>query len=221
MRKPNLRYACVALKTFLVLGLLAMVPIPLSAGTIDQFASTVIDFSSQYSRVNWGAIQALGPSNVPSAGENRRAWAPSPRDGTLEFISLGFATPVYANGVTIRETMAAGFVYQVDLLDMAGAWNTIWAGIDPSTRYPSSWWWLKDENGQVLAQAANFLVSFDSTPYLVAGVRIRVDTNTNLSVWEEIDSVQLHGVVPEPTGSLILLVIGVLSVAGYRLFQKP
>jgi hypothetical protein len=217
MRLFSARSASVIAKASLVLGLLAVVPVRAFAGIIDQYASTVIGFSSQYSSTRNAAIQALGPPNVLSAGENYYAWAAAPRDGsTQEYISLGFAIPVNATGVTIRETMGSAFVTQIDLLDMAGVWHTVWAGTDTSPWYPGSYWW---KVGGKKGEIAEFNVSFDKTPFLVSGVRISMDPNSNPGLWEEIDSVQLHGTVPE-AASWILLAIGVLSAAGFRLRQR-
>jgi hypothetical protein len=209
----------IIVQTALVFAILTLASTYASAGPINQYASTVLGFSSEYPTYSgyrstaWGAVQALGLPNVPVAGENYRAWAPGPIDGTLEYISLGFQIPVFASGVTVRETMGAGFVYQVDVLDVVGVWHTVWFGTDPSPRFSGYEWW----HGQ--GQVAEFLVSFDTTPYLVTGVRIRTNTSTAPGVWEEIDSVQLHGTVPEEH-SLILLALGVLSVAGYKLRQR-
>jgi hypothetical protein len=69
------------------------------------------------------------------------------------------------------------------------------------------------------AKPAEFLVPFAQTPYKVAGVRIRVNTNTTHGVWKEIDSIRIVGIVAEAS-SLILLAIGLLGVASYRIGHK-
>jgi len=58
-----------------------------------EYASSVIGFSTQYSTSSWSAQQALGPPDVFNYGDNSRAWAPGPANGTLEYLTLGFATP--------------------------------------------------------------------------------------------------------------------------------
>ncbi len=98
----------------------------------DQWASALLAFSSQYSPTDWSAAQALGAPNTFAYGDMVTAWAPSSMNGTLEHITVGFATPAYATGVTIRETWGNGFVYQVDLLDVNNVLHTIWSGVDPS-----------------------------------------------------------------------------------------
>jgi hypothetical protein len=141
-----------------------------------QYAATVIAFSSQYSTGSWSAEQTLGPSNTPGYGDYGTSWAASNQNGTSEFLTLGFATPDYADGVVIRETLGNGFVTQVDAIDTADVVHTVWTGTDPS----------------LPGTAVNLLASWPLTPYLVKAVKIYVDTNHS-STWEEIDSVQLVG----------------------------
>jgi Abnormal spindle-like microcephaly-assoc'd, ASPM-SPD-2-Hydin/Immunoglobulin domain/HYR domain/Fn3 associated len=151
-----------------------------SGGIEDQYAATIIDYSSAYGGLDgaWGAIQVLGPPDTFSYGDISTAWSAAERDGTLEFITVGFATPVYSIGATIRETLANGFVYQVDALDTNNVLHTVWSGIDPSL--PGS--------------PAEFLITWARTPYLVKGLKVYVDTDHDNGQWEEIDSIQLHGV---------------------------
>ena len=117
------------------------------------------------------------------------AWAPYPLDGTLEYLSLGFATPVYANGVTVREISGNGFVYQIDVLDTAGNWNTVWAGTDPTPRVT----YTDEVNKTAVAVPVDALFAFPETTYLVTGVRIHVNTSTRLGRFEQIDAVRLRG----------------------------
>jgi Ca2+-binding RTX toxin-like protein len=164
---------------------------PASAGTysalvragqvaLQEYASSVIGFSSQFSATRWSAAQALGAPDTFDYADLPTAWAPLPENGSQEYLTVGFDTPVYANGVTIRETIGNGFVTQVDVVDTSGALHTVWTGTDPSQ--PGS--------------PADNLVTWPVTPYLVKGVKIHVDTNHNLSTWEEIDAVQLQGFAP-------------------------
>ncbi|WP_139556829.1 hypothetical protein [Methylotetracoccus oryzae] len=147
------------------------------AAPLDQWAGSVLGFTSEFSATNWGSIQALGAPDVPAYGDNPKAWAPSSPSGTKESISLGYATSVYAYGATIRETLGTGFVYKVDVRDTGGVWHTVWTGTDPSK--PGT--------------LANFFLAWPSTTYRVNGVRVHVDTDATPSAWDEIDAVQLHG----------------------------
>lgn len=175
-----------------------------SAVPLDQYASTVVGFSSQWSPSSWSAEQALGAPNTTSYGDIASAWAPGPTNGTLEWISLGFETAVYANGLSIWETYGNGFVYQVDVIDQSDALHTVWTGQDTST--PGT--------------VAKFDISWALTSFLIDGVKIYTNTDHNPNAWEEIDAVQLHGEtnaapVPEP-GTFILLGVGLAGIAAYR-----
>ncbi|MCI4430956.1 MAG: VCBS domain-containing protein, partial [Burkholderiales bacterium] len=123
-------------------------------GVVSRYANSVIAFSSQYSTSDWSADQLLGPPDTIKYGDIETAWAPLPRNGTQEFVAVGFATPVYANQVVVRETWGNGFVRQVDLLDVNNVLHTVWTGSDPSL--PGS--------------PVNFTIDFASTDYLVQGV---------------------------------------------------
>ena len=146
-------------------------------GVVSGYANSVIAVSSEYSQGPWSASQLLGSPNTFSYGDISTAWTPLPKNGTQEFVEVGFATPVYANQVVIRETWGNGFVFQVDLLDVNNVLHTVWTGSDPSL--PGS--------------PVNFTINFALTDFLVQGVKVYTDTNHNLKTWEEIDSIQLSG----------------------------
>src|SRR5205085_2663617 len=129
---------------------------------------------------NWAAVEALDLPNTNAYGDIGSAWAPSSRDGTLEWLALGFPEPVYSTGVTVRETYGNGFVTKIDAIDTADVAHTVWTGVDPSKT----------------GSPVDFTATWAQTPYLVKGVRVWVSTNET-GVWEEIDSMQLHGVAQE------------------------
>jgi hypothetical protein len=147
------------------------------AASKDQYASSVIDFSSQWSTTSWSASKAIGAPDVTTYGDNSNAWLASVKDGTLEYIGLGYTTPVFAYGATIRETLGAGMVYKVEARDTAGAWHTVWQGTDPN------------KEGAI----ADFFIKWPITNYKVNGLRVHTNTNKT-TTYEEIDAVQLSGV---------------------------
>ena len=151
---------------------------------LDQYAATIINYSSAYGGLSggWGAEQVLGVPDTFAYGDIPTSWSGSVVDGTLEFITVGFAVPISAIGATVRETWANGFVYQIDALDTNDVLHTVWSGIDPSP--PGS--------------PADFLITWPQTPYLVKGLKVYVDTDHVIGEWEEIDSIQLHGAGNSP-----------------------
>lgn len=169
---------------------LAVAVVPAAATPLEQWASTVIDFSSQYSDTDWAAYQALGVPNTFEYGDFSTAWASSSKDDSLEFITLGYGAPVYATGAVIRETCGNGMVYQVDVLDLNEVLHAVWTGTDPS----------------LPGTPVDFAVSWPKTAYLVKGLRIHISTSHLFDVWEEIDAVKLigYGIGNTPPNTLLL-----------------
>ncbi len=161
---------------------------------VQEYASSVIGFSSQFSSTSWSAAQALGEPDVTVYGDYPNAWAPRSANGGAEFLTVGFAIPLHATGVVIRESFGNGFVTKVEVhrtdLD---EFVTVWSGVDPT----------------LPGAPTDFAIPpFGPTSYLVDQVRITIDTNHTTS-WEEIDAVGLLGVpatgrvIVEPTSGLV------------------
>ena len=151
-----------------------------------QYASSVIGFSSQYSPGGWAATQALGAPNTFGYGDISTAWTTSSPNSTrldpdmnrtgIEYISLGFTTPVHTNGAIIRETCGNGFVARIDAIDTNNIAHNVWQGTDTSTG----------------GAAYDFLATWTTTSYLVNGLKIYVDTAKDVNSWEEMDSVAIQ-----------------------------
>lgn len=171
---------------------------------LDQFASSVIAFSSQYSSPSYGAIQALGAPNVFAYGDNPNAWTISSQNSGTHFLTLGYATPVFADGVTVRETLSNGFVTQIDVVDMNDTLHTVWTGVDPSL--PST--------------VADFRINFARTNFLVKGVKVYVDTNRD-GGYEEIDAVTLHGLDPAQMNNFGMKTTSVTEPRPLRIINAP
>ncbi|NDC35713.1 MAG: hypothetical protein EBZ51_10150, partial [Synechococcaceae bacterium WB9_2_112] len=172
-----------------------------TSDTLVQYASRVLDVSSQgkdpasdvYRR--WYANQALGAPNS-DFGDFDTAWSPRRRnsDNTVnpswpdEYIQLGFSRSVLATGARIHETAGLGFVRAVFgfVVDDTGHKTFIetplWVGTDDAASNEASPGVLE--------------LSFADPPQLINGLEILVDID-HTSFWEQIDAVELIGVVSD------------------------
>ena len=83
-----------------------------------QWASEVLDYSSQYSKTEKSAEMVLGPPNVlPRGGDAKTAWAVKAKNGQElaqpAFIKVGFANPMIIQQVAIAESFNAGAITEV------------------------------------------------------------------------------------------------------------
>jgi len=192
-------------KCLQIAALLSLTGSPVLAIPLYQYASTVIGFSSEYTVGNWSAGKILGAPDTFAYGDIITAWAPFPLNGSLEYITVGFGTPVYANGAIIRETYGNGFVYEMEARDTSGIYHSVWSGVDTS----------------LAGSPVDFTVSWAETGYLVDALRIRTNTDHDLGAWEEIDAVTLRGniapsSVPDTGTTLSLLGISVMGLAALQ-----
>ena len=85
-----------------------------------QWATEVIEFSSELSPYEYSATQVLGKPNVlPQAGDNPNAWLPAKPNRT-EFIKVGFDYPMSIQQVAIAESYNPSSIYQIFLYDRSG-----------------------------------------------------------------------------------------------------
>ncbi len=146
----------------------------LPAGTV-QWATSVVDHTSEFSATRNAANDVLGPPDVfPRSGDVDGAWAPLQTDGGYEWITVRFAAPVRAAAIVWVETFNPGAVMRVDDLS------------DPSA--PTSLW-LGSTGGSGHAAVAELTLPGART---VSAVRIVLDTR-RVSGWNELDAI---GLVP-------------------------
>ena len=82
-----------------------------------QWASKILDFSSQMSEYQYSATQVLGKPNVlPEFGDNPNAWLPSRPDRT-SFVKVGYDQPMKVRQIAIGESFNPGSLLQVFLYD--------------------------------------------------------------------------------------------------------
>jgi OOP family OmpA-OmpF porin len=85
-----------------------------------QWASKVIDVSSELTPVQYSAQQVLGKPNVlPAGGQNPNAWTPD-KPKRKEFIKVGFTTPMQIQQIAIAESHNPSAVFKIYTYDEAG-----------------------------------------------------------------------------------------------------
>lgn len=85
-----------------------------------QWATEVIEFSSELSPLQYSSTQALGKPNVlPHGGENPNAWTPK-NPNRVETIKVGFTNPMIIQQIAIGESYNPGSVSSVYVYDKSG-----------------------------------------------------------------------------------------------------
>jgi flagellar motor protein MotB len=85
-----------------------------------QWASKVIEVSSELTTVQYSSEQILGKPNVlPAGGQNPNAWTPD-KPKRKEFIKVGFETPMHIQQIAIAESYNPSAVFKIYTYDEAG-----------------------------------------------------------------------------------------------------
>src|SRR6476620_3627776 len=85
-----------------------------------QWASKVIEFSSELTPLQYSASQALGKPNVlPAGGQNPNAWTPD-KPKRSEFLKLGYSTALQIQHGEIAVSNNPGSRFKVYVYDKAG-----------------------------------------------------------------------------------------------------
>jgi OmpA-OmpF porin, OOP family len=154
-----------------------------------QWASAVLDVSSEHSSRQYSAKQALGkPNAMPQGGDNPSAWRPGKKG--KEFIKVGFAQPQQICQVIVCESFNPTAVTKIILYDTDGKDHEIY----------------KSKPGNVKLNARTLSVKFDITSYKAAAVRLELDLSKQ-DKWIGIDAVGISASKQE-------YVPGILSAAG-------
>ncbi|MEL7003521.1 MAG: OmpA family protein [Bacteroidota bacterium] len=106
------------MKKQLLLSLLVLLSLSANSQTV-QWASKVIDFSSELTPIQYSASQMLGKPNVlPAGGENPGGWTPE-RANKKEFVKLGYETPMIIKQIAIAESYNPSALFKVYVYDEA------------------------------------------------------------------------------------------------------
>lgn len=102
-----------------ILGLLFLSTLVCTSQTV-QWASKILDFSTELTPMQYSAKQALGKPNIlPAGGESPSAWTPD-KPGRKEFLKVGFATPMVIRQVAVAESDRPSALSRVLAYDEAG-----------------------------------------------------------------------------------------------------
>lgn len=124
-----------------------------------QWASKVIEFSTELTPIQYSANQALGKPNVlPAGGQNPNAWAPN-KPGRQEFLKLGFTNPMSIQQIAIAESHNPSALSRVFLYDEAGKEYEV-SSLNPKA---------------IPLKGRMLNVFFEKTPYKVAAIKLEFD----------------------------------------------
>lgn len=141
--------------------LLLLLTIPVFSGLAQtvQWASKVLEFSSELTPIQYSANQVLGKPNVlPAGGQNPNAWAPD-KPNRKEFLKLGFDTPLSIQQVAVAESHNPSAISRVLLYDEAGKEYEV-VTLNP---------------GAVPIKAMMRNIFFEKTSYKVKAVKLEFD----------------------------------------------
>ncbi|MEJ1236992.1 OmpA family protein [Chryseolinea sp. T2] len=147
------------MRRFSLTLLLFVLVIGYTRGQVVQWASKVVEFSSELTPIQYSAKQALGKPNVlPAGGQSPNAWAPD-KPKRKEFLKLGFSNPISIRQIAIAESYNPSAIYRVLAYDEAGTEHVI-----------------NSFNPMAVPLKGRMLNIFvEPTPYKVAAVRIEFD----------------------------------------------
>lgn len=124
-----------------------------------QWASKVIEFSSELTPIQYSAQQVLGKPNVlPAGGQNPNAWTPD-RPKRKEYIKVGFENPINIRQIAIAESHNPSALYRVLVYDVAGKEYVL------NTLNPMS----------IPLKGRMLNLFTETTPYKVAAVKLEFD----------------------------------------------
>ncbi|HOX81448.1 MAG TPA: OmpA family protein [Chryseolinea sp.] len=130
-----------------------------SHAQIVQWASKVIEFSTELTPVQYSAQQTLGKPNVlPAGGQSPNAWAPD-KPKRKEWLKLGFSNPMAIRQVAVAESHNPSALYRVLAYDEAGTEHVL------HTLSPMA----KPLKGRMLVLLSEL------TPYKVAALKLEFD----------------------------------------------
>ena len=149
------------------------VPTP-RPSTLRQWASSAFA-SSQYGDESWSAEQIIGAPDTFECGDYTTAWASEYYDG-VDWVDVGFSTPVIPTQINIYETYNPGSIVKVEVRDEEGSYHTVY---EAAPTY-------------VAECPRTLVINISDIDFKVTSVLISLDQSI-LMEWNEIDAVELVG----------------------------
>ena len=142
--------------------------------SLSQWASSA-SASSEYGEDYWSARQVIGAPDTPECGDYTTAWASEYYDG-LDWLEVGFTTPVEPTQIQIFETYNPSSIVKVEIRDLDGLYHTVY------------------ETTPAIIEScpSTLIIDLEDIGYKVDAVLITLDQSV-LMEWNEIDAVQLTG----------------------------
>ncbi len=142
-----------------------------------QWASKVIEFSSELTPVQYSAEQVLGKPNVlPAGGQNPNAWTPD-KPKRQEFLKLGYSNPIQIQQIAIAESHNPSAIFKIYAYEQNGTEHLIHS-FNPMP---------------VPLKGRMLNVFVEKTPYKVAALKLEFD-GTALPDYFSIDAVAISDV---------------------------
>ncbi len=108
------------MKKYLLGAFCLIISLSITHGQTVQWASKVLEVSSELTPAQYSAAQALGKPNVlPAGGQNPNAWTPD-KPKRAEFIKLGYENPIQIQQIAIAESYNPGALVKVFVYDEEG-----------------------------------------------------------------------------------------------------
>ena len=146
-------------------------------GIVNQrYATSVINFSSQYEILDWSANQVIGPPDLyPTYGDFENAWASLTQDDTREYLELGYLSPAPISFINIYETYFPGAVDTVYIKNPnTGLFEIVYTA-----------------SAAAAPEVARILhITFPQTSFNVSEIRIAINSPA-VPDWNEIDAVAI------------------------------
>jgi hypothetical protein len=144
---------------------------------IRQWASSA-EASSEYSSPDWSANQATGAPDTLYCGDMETAWASSEENG-VDWLEVSYEIRVIPTEVNIYESHTPTQIVKVELVDSSGSYHEIYSAVP-----------------EMMVDCPFVLsVQVSNVDYLAVAVRVSVDQSVIDLPWDEIDAVELVGLV--------------------------